>query len=79
MINSVKIFASPKCNEYYLFDDANNHVGYYYKHFVNPESLEKLDSPVFEVYYDKEDGDFNSSMIFDDEDEFFDFIDNRVY
>ena len=81
MIKSVQCFESAECNEFDLFNDENVRIGYYIEHFVNPTTLEKLESAVYEVYYDfeNEDDDFAASFITDDEEEFFDFIDNQIY
>jgi hypothetical protein len=81
MIKSVLSFSSAECNEFDLFNEDNIRIGYYIEHFVHPETSEKLDSPVFEVYYDCADDeeDFQESAIYDDEEEFFDFIDNQIY
>jgi hypothetical protein len=39
---------------YNVFDIFQNSVkvGYFYEYFVHPETGEKFDSPVYEVYYD---------------------------
>lgn len=79
MIKSVQCFASAECNEFDLFNDDNARIGYYIEHFVHPETGEKLDSIVYEVYYDFESDDFAASFVTDDEEEFFDFIDNQIY
>ena len=81
MIESILSFSSAKCNEFDLFNENKVRIGYYIQHFVHPETLVNFDSPVYEVYYDCADDeeDFQASAIYDDEDEFFDFIDNEIY
>jgi len=59
-------------------------VGYYYECFMHPETGEKFDSPVYEVYYDNtsddpEEPDYCSSVIFDDQDDFEYFVENSIY
>jgi hypothetical protein len=80
MITSVKSFSSVECNEFDLFNDEGIRIGYYIEHFVNPETSEKLDDTVYEVYYGFDaDMDAAASFVTEDEDEFFDFIDNQIY
>ena len=79
MIESVLSFSSAECNEFDLFNEDGVRIGYYLEHFVHPETSEKLDSPVYEVYYDFENDDFAASFVTEDEEEFFDFIDNQIY
>jgi len=79
MIESVLSFSSAECNEFDLFNEDKVRIGYYIEHFVHPETLVKFDSPVYEVYYDFENDDFAASFVTDDEEEFFDFIDNQIY
>ena len=64
----IQTFTSPEAN---TFDVIVNDtvVAYYYEHFVNPETNEKLSTSVFELYYDYDDGDYNSSILADDFDE----------
>ena len=64
-MNIIKTYTSAEAN---TFDVIINEtvVAYYYEHFVNPETNEKLENPVFEIYYDLNDGDFDASLITED-------------
>jgi len=61
----IQTFTSPEAN---TFDVIVNDtvVAYYYEHFVNPETNEKLSTSVFELYYDYNDGDYDSSILTED-------------
>jgi len=61
----VQSYSSPECN---TFDVIVNDtvVAYYYEHFVNPETNEKLSTSVFEIYYDYNEGDYDSSLLTED-------------
>lgn len=61
----IKTYTSAEAN---TFDVIINEtvVAYYYEHFVNPETNEKLENPVFEIYYDLNDGDFDASLLTED-------------
>jgi hypothetical protein len=61
----VQTYSSPECN---TFDVIVNDIviAYYYEHFVNPETNEKLSTSVFEIYYDYDEGDYNSSILTED-------------
>ena len=84
MTNKIlKVFESAECNEFDLFE-GDEKIGYYYEHFVHPETGEKFDSPVFEIYYDNtsddpENPDYTSSIIIEDEEEALEFIQNSIY
>ena len=72
-MNIIKTYTSPETN---TFDVIVNEtvVAYYYEYFVNPETNEKLEKPVYEIYYDLNDGGlydlndgyFDSSLITED-------------
>ena len=64
-MNIIKTYTSAETN---TFDVIVNEtvVAYYYEYFVNPETNEKLEKPVFEIYYDLNDGDFDASLITED-------------
>ena len=64
-MNIIKTYTSAECN---TFDVIVNEtlVAYYYEYFVNPETNEKLENPVFEIYYDLNDGFFDASLITED-------------
>ncbi len=79
----LKVFESAEYNEFDLFE-GDEKLGYYYEHFVHPETGKKFDSPVFEIYYDNtsddpEDPDYTTSIIIEDEEEALDFIQNSIY
>ena len=61
-------YASRQCNEYDITKNKE-YIGYYVEHFVNPITKEKLDNTVFEMYYDYDGNDYNSSIIADSLDE----------
>ena len=68
----IQSYSSNECNEYEFFDSNNRKVLYVNEYFVSPDN-EKLDSPVYELYYDNEnttnnhnDDDFLSSNVYDD-------------
>jgi len=64
----VQTYSSAEAN---TFDVIVNDtvIAYYYEHFVNPETNEKLNTSVFELYYDCNDGDYDSSILTEDFDE----------
>lgn len=72
-MNIIKTYTSSECN---TFDVIVNEeiVAYYYEHFVNPETNEKLEKPVFEIYYDLNDGDYDSSLVTEDFEEIEDIL-----
>ena len=61
----VQTYTSPEANTFDVIIN-DNVVAYYYEHFVNPETNEKLNTSVFEIYYDKEEDDYNSSYLTED-------------
>jgi predicted alternative tryptophan synthase beta-subunit len=61
----VQTYASPEANTFDIIIN-DNVIAYYYEHFVNPETNEKLNTSVFEIYYDKEENDYNSSYLTED-------------
>ena len=64
----IQTFTSPEAN---TFDVIVNDtvVAYYYEHFVNPETNEKLSTSVFELYYDFDEDEYLSSILTEDFDE----------
>jgi len=79
----VQYHESAECNAFDIFQYSEK-VGYYYEHLVHPETGEKFDSPVYEVYYDNqsddpEEPDYCASVVFDDEDDFEYFVENSIY
>ena len=64
----VQTYASPEVNTFDVIIN-DNVVAYYYEHFVNPETNEKLNTSVFEIYYDKDEDDYNSSLLSEDFDD----------
>ena len=57
-------YASRYCNEYDILDNGKL-IGYYIEHFHHPLTEEKLDNPVYEIYYDYDDEEYTSSAIAD--------------
>jgi len=58
----IQSYSSPECNTYdVIINDVV--VAYYYDHFMNPETNEKLSTSVFEIYYDYNEGDYESSLL----------------
>lgn len=82
----VQYHESAECNAFDIFQYSVK-VGYYYEYFVHPETFEKFDSPVYEVYYDDQGTDdfpdYCSSVIFDDLNtaraDFEHFVENSIY
>ena len=71
----IQTYSSAECNEFDVLCD-NVRIGYYIEHFNHPETGERLDSTIYEVYYDY-DSEFDeclASMIFDDFDDFAEFM-----
>ena len=68
----VQTYASPEFNTFDVIIN-DNVVAYYYEHFVNPETNEKLNTSVFEIYYDKVcdliENDYISSLLTEDFDD----------
>ena len=64
----IQTYTSPEANTFDVIIN-DNVVAYYYEHFVNPETNEKLNTSVFEIYYDKDEDDYNSSLLSDDFDD----------
>ena len=50
-------------------------MAYYYEHFIDFETGEKLENTIYEIYYDLNDGDFDSSLVTEDFDEIEDVLD----
>jgi len=58
----IQSYSSPECNTYdVIINDVV--VAYYYDHFVNPVTNEKLSTSVFEIYYDYNEGDYEGSLL----------------
>ena len=64
-MNIIKTYTSAECNVFDVFIN-DNIVAYYYEHFVNPETGEKLENTVYEIYYDVNDRSFDSSLVTED-------------
>jgi hypothetical protein len=52
-----KSFESAEGNTFDVYNKNNQLIAYYYEHFFDPETNERLENPVFEIYYDFEDCD----------------------
>ena len=75
----IQSYSSAECNEFEIFSNDEK-ISYFVEHFVNPETNERLENTVFEVYYDY-DSEFDeclASMIFDEFDDFAEFNDDYV-
>jgi len=71
----IQSYSSPECNTFdVIVDDVV--IAYYYEHFVHPETNEKLNTSVFEIYFDYDAGEYDSSMVTEDYDEILDIIDS---
>ena len=60
----IKTFEDKNCIEFDIIDNDEK-IAYYVKYFVNPMTEEKLESPVFEMYYDFDGEEFLSSVLAD--------------
>ena len=67
-MNIIKTYTSSACSR---FDVIINEklVAYYYEHSIHPETGEQFEQPVFELYYDELDGQFDEILITEDFDE----------
>lgn len=63
-----KSFSDAEANTFDVIDENDVQVAYYYEHFVHPDTKEKLESPVYEIYYDYdgEYADYASSFVTED-------------
>ena len=64
----VKVYQDDICKEFDIIIN-NKKVAYYYEFSKSPITNEILDNPVFEMYYDYDGNDYNSSIIADTLDE----------
>ena len=73
----IKTFTSAECAK---FDVVINEkvVAYYYEHSINPETGEQFEKPVFELYYDEQDGDFDEILITEDFEEIEEILDTLL-
>lgn len=55
-------YKSEECNTYDVYH-RNRQVAYFYEHFVHCLTNEKLERTIFEIYYNKEDNEFNASFL----------------
>jgi hypothetical protein len=73
-MNIIKTYTSAEYNTFdVIIDDTV--VAYYYEHFIDFETGEKLENTIYEIYYDLNDGDFDSSLVTEDFDEIEDILD----
>ena len=65
-------YSDEECKSFDVFNDDNVMIAYYYEHFVHPETKEKFNTSVFEIYYDYdvEYEEFTNSEIIDNIDDF---------
>jgi hypothetical protein len=61
----IKTLTSMECDSFDVIIDGKI-VAYYYEHFINPETREKFEKPVFELYYDEQDGEYDEVLITED-------------
>ena len=76
---SVVLFDSSSDYKTYNVVDSNNTIiAYFYEYYVNPETNEKLDNTVYEIYYDYDDEteDYLTSTLTDDYDDILEVIDS---
>jgi len=76
---SIVLFDSSSDYKTYNVVDSNNTIiAYYYEYYVNPETNEKLDNTVYEIYYDYDDEteDYLTSTLTDDYDDILEVIDS---
>jgi hypothetical protein len=71
----MKVIQTYSDSEFKRFDVFSNDdvmIAYYYEHFVHPETKEKFNTSVFEIYYDydTEYDEFTTSEIIDNIDDF---------
>ena len=74
----VKSYSSEECNTFDVINDEGVMIAYYYEHFIQPDTKEVLQNPVFEIYYDynEEFEEHLSSLLTDDFNDIVDIIDN---
>ena len=60
----IKTYSDNNCSEYDIIQN-NEKIAYYVEHINHPLTEEKLDNPVFELYYDYDDEEFTASVIAD--------------
>ena len=61
----LKSYSDSQCTKF-LVIEHNSIVAYYYEHNVHPETGEKFEKPVYEFYYDEQDGQFDEILITED-------------
>lgn len=65
MMQVTKTFTSAECNTFDVIVDGQT-VAYYYEHFAHPETGEKLEAPVFEIYYEFDGEEYEASLLTED-------------
>lgn len=55
-------YKSEECNTFDVYH-KNRHIAYFYEHFHHVITNEKLERTIFEIYYNREEGEFVASMI----------------
>jgi hypothetical protein len=65
-LNFKNTYKDETCEEFDIFENEK-YLGYYVKYYNHPITEEKLDNPVFELYYDysREYEEFLSSVVAD--------------
>lgn len=61
----IKSYASAECNTFDVVVNGQT-VAYYYEHFAHPETGEKLEAPVFEIYYEFDGEEYVASLLSED-------------
>jgi hypothetical protein len=63
-----KSFSDAEANTFDIIDENDVQIAYYHEHFVHPDTKEKLESPVYEIYYDydAEYDDYATSFVTED-------------
>jgi hypothetical protein len=73
----IKTLTTAQCAKFEVTIDEKL-VAYYYEHSINPETGEQFENPVFELYYDELDGDFDEILITEDFEEIEEILDSLM-
>jgi hypothetical protein len=73
----IKTLTTAQCAKFEVTIDEKL-VAYYYEHSINPETGEQFERPVFELYYDELDGQFDEILITEDFEEIEGILDSMM-
>jgi len=73
----IKTFTSAECAKFEV-TIGEKLVAYYYEHSIHPETGEQFEKPVFELYYDELDGEFDEILITEDFEEVEEILDSLL-